>query len=131
VTFFLINCRHFIEEDDKKTLPTEILYHTVNENDAYSVVITNCDKYINPKTLSPKCYTLNPDKTLKKATKGTGYIGNYITVADLKSEPYGLLPKPVMAFCTKQEVYKTLSIDVKAPLNAFKAYINEHPTCLA
>ena len=74
---------------------------------------------------------MNADKTLKKATKGTGYVGNHITVADLKAEPYGLLPKPVMVFCTKQEIYKTLSMEQKAPLNAFKSYINEHPTCIA
>ena len=131
VTLFLILCRNFFDKDDKKALPTEILYQTVNEHDAYSVVITNCGRYLNPKTISAKLYNFTPEGQLKKATKGTGYIGTHADKKHYESKPYGILPKPVMTFCTKQEQYKQLAMEMKAPLNAFKTYINEHPSIIA
>lgn len=127
---FLFHCRNFFDEDEKKKGPTDILYQSFSDCDAYSVVVTNCEQSINPSTLSPKLFSYNSDKSLKKAHKGNGYIGNYAEKSDY-SGVYGILPKPVMQFATKQIVYKDLSMEKKGPLNAFKSFINEHPTCVA
>lgn len=97
----------------------------VDEDNNYSIVLTNIDNIFNPGTFQNRVYELNANGTFKKIRTGQ-CCGVYATQA-MYASAQGIKHRPTLSWSTPNNIYSSMSVVQRSPLNALKGFLNDHP----
>lgn len=91
----------------------------------YSIVLTNLDQVFSPMTFQNRVYDLNANGSFKKIRTGQ-CTGSYATEA-MYTSVQGIRHRPTLSWSTPNAIYSNMSVAQRSPLNALKAFLNDHP----
>lgn len=103
----------------------EILMEPVDEDNNYSIVLTNIEGIFSPATFQNRVYELNTNGSFKKIRTGQ-CCGVYATQSMYQSVQ-GIKHRPTLSWSTPNGVYSNMSVAQRSPLNALKGFLNDHP----
>lgn len=97
----------------------------LDQENNYSIVLTNLTDVFSPMTFQNRVYDLNANGSFKKIRTGQ-CTGSYATEA-MYTSVQGIRHRPTLSWSTPNNIYSNMSVAQRSPLNALKAFLNDHP----